>query len=60
MDMEVIKAVITTLNNLEVHGKDNLNRLLGCIHALESIVRPAEAAPPEPSGEERKDEADGR
>lgn len=33
----MIQAIIDTLNKIEVHGKDNLDRLLGCIQALEEI-----------------------
>ena len=35
---ETIKKVIYTLNLVEVHGADNMNRLLGCIQALESVL----------------------
>lgn len=35
--MDTIQAVITTLNKIEVHGKNNLDMLLGCIMALEQI-----------------------
>lgn len=34
---EKIEMVIRTLNNIEVHGKSNLDMLLGCIMALEQI-----------------------
>lgn len=34
---DVIRAVITTLNGVEVRGKSNLDRLLACINALESL-----------------------
>ena len=52
----LIRAVITTLNGVEVKGKDNLDGLLGSINALESIVQILEvtAAP-----EEKKEEANG-
>lgn len=30
-----IERIISTLNNIEVHGKNNLDMLLGCIMALE-------------------------
>lgn len=33
-----LEAIVTTLNSIEVHGKDNLSKLLGCINALESIL----------------------
>lgn len=35
--MEQLKKVIATLGNIEVHGKNNLDMLLGCIMALEQI-----------------------
>lgn len=35
--MDTITAVICTLNQIEVHGKDNLNRLLACIQELEKL-----------------------
>lgn len=36
--MEIIKAVIATLESIEVHGSENLSRLLGCINALTEII----------------------
>jgi hypothetical protein len=38
MNLTRIKAVISTLNCIEVKGKDNLDRLLGCIQTLESVA----------------------
>ena len=35
----LIRAVISTLNGVEVKGKENLDGLLGSINALESIVQ---------------------
>lgn len=35
---EILRAVITTLNSIEVRGKSNMDRLLGCINALEQTV----------------------
>ena len=35
--MEQLKKVIATLGNIEVHGKNNLDMLLGCIMTLEQI-----------------------
>lgn len=50
MNTQMLKQIIYTLGNLEVHGKENLSRLLGCIEALEDIVRFSEqpAVPGEP------------
>lgn len=39
MDTTLIKMVISTLNDIEVKGKDNLDHLLGCINALEGYVK---------------------
>lgn len=35
--MDTIKMIISTLNKIEVHGKDNLDMLLGCIMLLERM-----------------------
>ena len=38
MCSDIIKAVVQTLNQIEVKGKHNLDMLLGCINALEKTV----------------------
>ena len=49
-----LTQVLNTLNLIEVQGKDNLNRLLGCILVLEDIIgtgnvdAPAKEVLPEP------------
>lgn len=53
-DTALIRMVISTLNDVEVKGKDNLDRLLGCINALESVVQVREAAPAEPETPEQE------
>lgn len=35
--IETIQMVINTLNHIEVHGRDNLSRLLGCIQKLDEM-----------------------
>lgn len=55
MNLTIIKLVISTLNGVEVKGKDNLDKLLGCINALESVVQAAETAPT-PSPEKTEQE----
>lgn len=42
MNTELIKMVISTLDTIEVKGRDNLDKLLGCINALETVVQSAE------------------
>lgn len=33
----LLDSIIFTLNKVETHGKDNLDRLLGCIQTLEQL-----------------------
>lgn len=40
--MELIKQIINTLEQIEVHGKDNMAKLLGCIYALEEVIKDSE------------------
>lgn len=40
--MELIQQIINTLNTIEVKGKDNMSKLLGCIYALEEIIQNSE------------------
>ena len=35
--LEKLNLVVYTLNNIEVKGKDNMDKLLGCILTLEEI-----------------------
>lgn len=48
--MDVIKYVITTLNEIHVSGKDDLQKLLGCILALEALVKDTEEKEKEKNG----------
>lgn len=47
MNEYIIQTVIDTLNTIEVHGKTNLSRILGCISALEQFVAQGEEEPQE-------------
>lgn len=38
-DLQLISYIIKTLGDIEVKGKDNISKLLGCINALESILK---------------------
>ena len=38
MDEKTMKAMLSTLNGIEVHGKENMQALLGCIWALENAA----------------------
>ena len=35
---DIIQAVINTLESVEIHGSDNMSKLLGCINALTQII----------------------
>lgn len=37
-DMGMIRLIISTLNDIEVKGSENMSKLLGCINALTQIV----------------------
>lgn len=37
-DIGMIKLIISTLNDIEVKGSENMSKLLGCINALTQIV----------------------
>lgn len=37
--MDIIQYVLTTLGMIKVSGKDDLQRLLGCMLALESLIK---------------------
>lgn len=39
---ETIEQLIATLNLIEVHGKENLDMLLGCILTLEQMKKDGE------------------
>lgn len=41
---ENLKKVIYTLNTVEIHGKQNMDRMLGCIQLLEYITDGMEEA----------------
>lgn len=43
MDVTIIKLVLNTLEDIEIKGKKNIDAMLGCMNALESFVKTAEA-----------------
>ena len=45
--VSTLRAVASTLNLVEVKGKNNLDKLLGCINALETVVQAIESTPGE-------------
>lgn len=57
----LVRLVISTLNDVEVKGKSNLDNLLGSINALESVAQILETLlpPPATTEEEKKEESNG-
>lgn len=41
-DITLIRQTVLTLNTIEVKGKDNMSKLLGCIYALEGVIKDSE------------------
>ena len=42
LDTKTLNALLATLNQIEVKGKQNLDRLLACIQTLERMKEEAE------------------
>lgn len=55
MDSYLIRVVISTLNDIEVRGRDNLDKLLGCINALDSIAKEMDAEADTASAMDKED-----
>lgn len=36
--LEILSVIVSTLECIEVHGSDNMSKLLGCINALNQII----------------------
>ena len=53
--MDLFDSIIYSLNALEVHGKNNLDILLGCIIALEKLKKELNTAKEETDNGESVD-----
>lgn len=40
--IEILSVIVSTLEDIEVHGSDNMSKLLGCINALTQIINQPE------------------
>lgn len=38
-NITLLRSAVNTLNTIDVRGKENLDKMLGCINVLEHIVR---------------------
>ena len=53
--MEIIRMIIKSLNQVEVKGADNLDRLLGCIQGLERLDAAMEGTKNDSNNEQKPD-----
>lgn len=44
MDISLLKAINSTLDCVEVKGRENMRHMLGCMDAIDSIIRSEETA----------------
>ena len=58
--MEIIQLIIKSLNQVEVKGKDNMDRLLGCIQGLERLDKALEEAHSNGDQDEPKQDVSGQ
>jgi hypothetical protein len=54
-----LRAVLNTLEGVQVAGRENWDRMLGSMQAIEEVVQ-ALSAYPAPEKETEQEEADGR
>lgn len=52
MDIKTMRAVVNTLNQIEIKGENNMNMLLACIRALNEAISGAEQPQEESEGED--------
>ena len=52
-------AVLKTIDGVKVAGRENWDRVLGSVQAIEEVIQ-ALSAPPAPEKETEQEEADGR
>lgn len=38
----LLQTIVLTLEDIEVHGSENMSKLLGCINALNQIIEQSE------------------
>lgn len=43
MEQKTLTNIYNTLGRIEVHGRDNLARLLGCMQELEKLIAQVDA-----------------
>lgn len=51
MNLIILKSILDTLENVEVHGKDNMTRLVACMNAIEQLIQEESKPVPEQPAE---------
>lgn len=64
MNIAILTSIHNTLENVEVHGKENMTRLVACMNAIEQLIqeesKPVQEQPAEqPRAEEVPAETPG-
>lgn len=47
MNLIILKSIMDTLGNVEVHGKDNMLRMIACMNAIEQLTQEAAQSTPD-------------
>lgn len=55
MNLIILKSILDTLGNVEVHGKENMVRLVACMNALEQLIQEA-SRPDQPAEQPQAEE----
>ena len=59
MDTKLLERITYTLNTITISGKDNIDKMLGCINALESMIKMAKVQQSEKAESEEVTENGG-
>lgn len=52
MNIAILTSIHNTLENVEVHGKENMTRLVACMNAIEQLIQEASQPVPEQPAEQ--------
>lgn len=56
MNIAILTSIHNTLENVEVHGKDNMTRLVACMNAIEQLIQEESKPVPEQPAEQHQTE----
>ena len=52
MNIAILTSIHNTLENVELHGKENMTRLVACMNAIEQLIQEESKPVPEQSAEQ--------